>query len=304
MGQTSYLLLVIATVLLMSLPSRARAQSGLWTTQVASLASQSEAEEHVARLRERGLDAYWVKSTVLGGGTRYRVRVGRFGDQTEARAIGERLRSQGVVRDFFVADYKTVSEPATGKEAAPDEMMTRGGRANESVGAVPPDFVTFQDEAVGYSLDHPSSWRGGAWSGAKRRSQGADGGASFKSKKDRAFCNVIWNKLLDASDPQKLDNAALVDAILKSMSSGADAMHLSELSRRVESGDEQIKISLDLSAGFHGAADSDTPDFLGKAVIVRCQRGILLVVVFYAQDAPPTAAANAEKIIHSVRAPE
>lgn len=87
------------------------------------------------------------------------------------------------------------------------------------------------------------------------------------------------------------------------MGSGTETKTLNEISRRVENESGQIRTYLDLNALFHDPATSTTLNFLGKAVITRCQRGILLVVVFYSQDAPPAAATNAERIIRSVRAP-
>ena len=282
---------------------------------------------------ERGaLDAYWIRSAVPGVGTRYRVRVGRFAYHAGAQANGERLRSQGMVQEFFVAKYVAPSEPAVAKAMPPAETLTRGARALESVGsevvagptgaALPgkrapartrasgeppeagvPAFVTFEDKALGYALDHPIDWRGSAWTDAERRSQSADGGASFKSKDGSAFCNVIWNSLPDANESEKFDNAEIVDKILAGMTSGADSISVSELSRSVESDDSQIKTYLDLNADFRDAAGTASVRLLGKALIARGQQGILLVVVFYASDASLVAATNAERILHSVRAP-
>lgn len=171
------------------------------------------------------------------------------------------------------------------------------------VNPVPPGFLTFEDSAVGYSFDYPNYWIGTAWTDAEKVSQNVDGGASFKSKDDAAFLNVIWNKLSGANDPQKYDNTLLVDTIIKSMGAGSDTQTLNERSRRVENEAGQIKIYIDLNALFRDPSSSTTLNFLGKALITRCQQGILLVVVFYSQDAPPVAATNADRIIRSVRPP-
>ena len=300
MKQSRLLMLVTTGALLFSLLSLARAQECLWTVQIASLSGQREAEEEVRTLRARGLDAYWIKSALPGVGIRYRVRLGRFADQAEARTNGERLRTQRVVRAFFVVKCEALSEPAVLTPIPPAETMTRALGEPAEVGM--PGFVTFEDKAAGYSLGYPNYWKGSAWSDAKRRLHSADGGASFKSTEDKAFCNAIWNRLPDASDYQELDNTVLVDTILKSMTSGTDTASLSEISRTVENDGSQSKTYLELNASFRGAAGSATVNFLGKAVVARFQQSVLLVVVFYTQDAPPIASANAEKIIRSVRA--
>ncbi|HZS08843.1 MAG TPA: SPOR domain-containing protein [Blastocatellia bacterium] len=181
--------------------------------------------------------------------------------------------------------------------------LTRTPELTKPVKAVNPGFAIFEDGSVGYAFEHPSYWTGAAWGDAEKVSQNVDGGASFKSREDAAFLNVIWNKLPGANDPQKYDNTLLVDTIVRSMGSGTETKTLNEISRRVENESGQIRTYLDLNALFHDPATSTTLNFLGKAVITRCQRGILLVVVFYSQDAPPAAATNAERIIRSVRAP-
>ncbi|MFN0122751.1 MAG: SPOR domain-containing protein [Blastocatellia bacterium] len=199
-----------------------------------------------------------------------------------------------------IADAKTKNIPATGSvatgKASRDTMMKQAGM-------VIPGFKSFRDATIGYSLEHPSYWTGAAWGDAERMAQNVDGGASFKSREDAAFLNIIWNKLPGANDPKKYDNTLLVDTIVKSMGSGAETQSLNELSRRVENLEGQIRTFVDLNALFRDPNTSATLNFLGKAVITRCQEGILLVVVFYSQDGPTAAATNAERIIQSVRAP-
>ncbi len=173
----------------------------------------------------------------------------------------------------------------------------------KSVTATPPGFQTFEDSTVGYSFDYPTYWIGAVWTDSEKVSQNVDGGASFKSKEDAAFLNVIWNKLPGANDPQKYDNTLLVDTIVKSMGSGTDTQTLNELSRRIENDTGQIRTYVEMNAIFRDPTSTTTLNFLGKAVISRCQQGILLIVVFYSQDAPPAAATNAERIIRSVRPP-
>jgi hypothetical protein len=88
------------------------------------------------------------------------------------------------------------------------------------------------------------------------------------------------------------------------MSASDGISKLEETARRVENRDGLIKTYLDLKAVFQTQEQSAPLDFLGKAVIVRANRGILLVAAFYAKDAAANVSAAADKIIGSARAPE
>lgn len=343
-----------------------------FTTQIAALSSQPEAEEKVRELKSQGLDAYWIKSNVPGVGVRYRIRIGRFATRAAAQSQGEKLRRSGLIESFFIAEYEAPPKaaqpsvppvtrtPAVAAQSGPasrprlsesaviptpkptpkpapatiseqvamspaelkNDELPGGPAASEPVPAtlpgnsvkagkpaatkpgkpVNPGFLRFQDPAIGYSFEHPASWSGAAWSEAERMAQNVDGGAVFQSQEDNAFLNVIWNRLPGANDPKKYENTRLVDTIVKSMSAGADT--LNELSREVEDEDGQIRTRLELNALFRNPQTAAPLNFLGKAVITRCQQGILLVVVFYSQDARAEAALNAERLIRSVRAPQ
>ena len=91
-------------ILLLAL-SPALAEQGMWTTQIAAAPNQQDAEKRVTQLLAQGLDAYWIRTDVPGVGTRYRVRIGRFPTKAAAQENGERLRSQGVTKEFFIAEY-------------------------------------------------------------------------------------------------------------------------------------------------------------------------------------------------------
>jgi len=87
------------------------------------------------------------------------------------------------------------------------------------------------------------------------------------------------------------------------MSSG-DGTQLKETSRKVVAENGLIKTFLDLKAAFQTQGQPTPLDFLGKAVIIRTTKGILLVVTFYSKDASQSSAPIADRIIASVRAPE
>ncbi len=109
------------------------AQNRGYTIQIASATSTSEAETIVAGLQSRRIEGYWVKAEVAGKGTRYRVRIGRFKNVTEAKAAAEQHLSRGAIKEFIITPYETPSpesvarrETKTGPAPAPaaDQIKT------------------------------------------------------------------------------------------------------------------------------------------------------------------------------------
>ncbi len=76
-----------------------------YTLQVAAFTKPEYAERYVADLKSHGLEAYWMKAR---GKNRiwYQVRVSHFPDKEAARSYGELLKSQGIIDDFYVANYE------------------------------------------------------------------------------------------------------------------------------------------------------------------------------------------------------
>jgi photosystem II stability/assembly factor-like uncharacterized protein len=83
----------------------ARAQSRSYTIQVESAPSEAEARSSVAKLRALGQEAYWVKAEISGIGTRYRVRIGRYPNQAQARDRANKLLTDGAIKEFIVTVY-------------------------------------------------------------------------------------------------------------------------------------------------------------------------------------------------------
>lgn len=164
-------------------------------------------------------------------------------------------------------------------------------------------YTRYQDQAAGYSFEHPQYWVGGALNTNDMQSQKISAGAMFKSNEDAAFLNAIWNKLDNANSPEH-PNDMIVDLILKSMGTGNGTQNMQELSRRVVNEGQQIKTYLDLKAAFQVPNQSAPLDFIGKGVIIRASKGILLLVAFYSKDAPQTVAMTADHIIQTARTPE
>ena len=281
--------------------------------QIASHASRQEAEQQVAGLVAQGVDAYSVEADVPGVGTRYRVRVGRFASKAEAQKNGEYLRRQRVTGEFFVTAYLAPAETTAPTSSAAATTVPPGS-ATETTSAAAPvaaeattaaksDFRTFRDPAVGYSFARPALWEGGAWSVAHSRVQGADAGASFASKRDRASLRAVWTRLPDANDTRMYDADAIVAEAIKRIAPVASVQELRELSRAAETAGKDIETHLELEMVARDPSSAGTVSFLCKAVIVRCARGVLVLAVFYPADAPTSFAVSADLIVRSVRAP-
>jgi hypothetical protein len=193
----------------------------------------------------------------------------------------------------------TPTRPASTSANSPGLSASVG----EAPAATPSGFLRFRDPKIGYSFDYPDYWTGQPLSDKEANEQRMNAGAMFSSQKDSAFISAIWNEL-DKANNLSNENDLIVDVILRSMSASDGISKLEETARRVENRDGLIKTYLDLKAVFQTQEQSAPLDFLGKAVIVRANRGILLVATFFAKDAAPNVSAAADKIIASARPPE
>jgi SPOR domain len=203
------------------------------------------------------------------------------------------------------ANSATNSAANTPTRPAPTPATNPGLSASvgEAPTATPSGFLRFRDPKIGYSFDYPDYWTGQPLSDKEASDQRMNAGAMFSSQKDSAFISAIWNEL-DKANNLANENDLIVDVILRSMSASDGISKLEETARRVENRDGLIKTYLDLKAVFQTQEQGAPLDFLGKAVIVRANRGILLVATFYSKDAGPNVSAAADKIISSARPPE
>ncbi len=76
-----------------------------FTLQVAAYLKPEYAKRYVQQLIKRGLDAYWSEA-VRGEKRWYQVRVSHFATKQSARDYGEKLKSEGVIEDYYVANYR------------------------------------------------------------------------------------------------------------------------------------------------------------------------------------------------------
>ena len=75
-----------------------------FTLQVAAYLKPEHAQRYVALLRKHKLDAYWTEAK--GKKKKwYQVRVSHFATKKSAIAYGESLKNQGLIDDFYVANY-------------------------------------------------------------------------------------------------------------------------------------------------------------------------------------------------------
>jgi len=312
------------------------AQGTGYAAQFGAFTVKEEAEGKVRELRAKDVAAYIVKSSIPGKGVFYRVRAGFYTSQSQAKKFAASLQERGVVSEYFITAYEKPNE-ITLPVAAPRAQSPAPPKTNQPVSnhlpaitnpepnlannpgprpsavdlpatspavvSPPPiGFLRYQDPKVGYSFDYPNNWTGQPLSDKEAREQRMSAGAVFTSQKDGAFLYTVWNEFDKANNPAN-ENDLIVEVILKGMSSG-DGPKLEETARRVETRNGLIKTYLDFKAVFQTQGQSAPLDFLGKALIVRASRGILLVAAFYSKDSAPIAEAAADKIIASARPPE
>lgn len=201
----------------------------------------------------------------------------------------------------------TANNPNSPNNSAPSTPVGAPGAAplpgSPPTAAPAVSFVKFQDAAIGFSFERPQYWEGGPLDQKDAQDQKVGAGALFQSNQDSAFTHAIWNNLDKANSPDN-DNDLIVELILRSMGSGDGTQQMSETGRKVISENGYIKTFLDLRATFKVAGQEGPLDFLGKAVIVRAGKGILLVVTFYSKSGPAYVATLAERVAASAQPPQ
>lgn len=136
--------------------SVARAQSRGFTIQVASSPSEAEARSSVASLQAKGLEAYWVKAAVPGKGTRYRVRIGQYKSQAEAKAKADQFLGRGVIKEFIIAPYDASSSIAS--KADPEgEKTSKGVKKQPRQPAQKPENASTAKAPVDVAAAEPAS---------------------------------------------------------------------------------------------------------------------------------------------------
>jgi hypothetical protein len=75
-----------------------------FTLQVAAYLKPESARNYVQQLKKRGVDAYWSEA-VRGDKKWYQVRVSHFASKQAAMDYGQRLKTEGIIDDYYVANY-------------------------------------------------------------------------------------------------------------------------------------------------------------------------------------------------------
>jgi len=76
-----------------------------FTLQVAAYLKPEYAKSHVQQIQKRGVDAYWSEA-VSGDKRWYQVKVSHFATKQAARSYGEKLKAEGIINDYYVANYQ------------------------------------------------------------------------------------------------------------------------------------------------------------------------------------------------------
>ena len=98
--------------------STVSAQDKELSLQVVSYLTESDAQAEVTRLKNKRLDAYWVKAQIPGMGTRYRVRIGRYSDEQSAMLGAANACNQRAINQFLVAIGDNVPTGVRAKNCA------------------------------------------------------------------------------------------------------------------------------------------------------------------------------------------
>jgi photosystem II stability/assembly factor-like uncharacterized protein len=160
------------------------------TIQIASATSEAEARSIVADLQAKGIEAYWVKAEVADKGTRYRVRIGRFDKQAEAKAVAERHLSRGAIKEFIIAPYDAPS-PESVARREPKSKNAAPAAADQTSNERPAGEKTTSEEAP------------------KKRSRKAEPAPAEKAPVDTAAskpaADLVKEKTPDKPEPAKAD---------------------------------------------------------------------------------------------------
>jgi len=76
-----------------------------FTIQVAAYLKPEDSQRYVDHLISQGLEAFSTQA-VSARRKWYQVKVSRFETKHQAQLYGEKLKSQGLIDDFYVANYK------------------------------------------------------------------------------------------------------------------------------------------------------------------------------------------------------
>ncbi len=105
--------------------------------QVAAYVTSGEAQDEVNRLKSRGMDAFYVKAEIPKIGTRYRVRIGKYADESEAMLGAAKACGTGAFSQFLVITSDAISATKTCSAAISFAKNNRPKEMAPQVAAAP-----------------------------------------------------------------------------------------------------------------------------------------------------------------------
>jgi len=114
---SAYYFLVLRTDIAPAMQSSTNKQAGVlsgpgevrsqlpFTIQIAALPTRESAVKSLNRLREKGLDAYFV-ITKRGEVEWFRIRFGKYETTRDAQAVADSLRNLGTIEEYYVATFE------------------------------------------------------------------------------------------------------------------------------------------------------------------------------------------------------
>ena len=85
-----------------------------YSLHIGSFQNPANARKRVELLIKTGLDnVWWKKVTIPGKGKWNRVYIGKHQDRSEALSLGEKLKTKGVIEEFFVHELTETSGPGS-----------------------------------------------------------------------------------------------------------------------------------------------------------------------------------------------
>lgn len=290
------------------LKSQVPGKGTFYRVRAGSFANANEARKYGESLKQQGVVpeffiAPYEAPRESGSAEKSPVKPSVVPDRIEAKIEPAPKESSKKEPSKEAAKNSKAPEPVTApiKESAATASTATSPSAAPS--GTPVSFTQFRNQQIGFTFEYPAHWTGNPLTSDDAQAQRVNAGAYFQSADDNAFLHVIWNELEKANNPAN-NNDLIVDVILNSMKSGKETQTMEATSRRVEEAKGQIKTYLDLKASFMLPGQTSPLDFLGKALIVRANKGILLTAVFFSKEAPANVSGLADKVIASVKIPE
>ena len=113
------------------------AQTKNTSIQVAAYVTSGEAQDEVNRLKSRGMDAFYVKAEIPKIGTRYRVRIGKYSDDTAAMLGAAKACGTGAFSQFLIITGDTISSSKNCNAAISFARNNRAKENSSQVAAAP-----------------------------------------------------------------------------------------------------------------------------------------------------------------------